>query len=261
MVIDVVVGLLVVGFAAWSYFCGLLRKLAGIAALVVATLAASLVGGLVARWAATRWGIQTMNVLYIVCTVAAWVLLFVVGLLVLGRVARWVGSDAEGKPALWNKLLGGVLGLAQALIVCWFILAIFDTVPEDVRASRLRPFHQEMEASWFCLAVHATNPAARLELQPLVDDVSAIAARPAVLKNLQDEEVTKQICQTEKVREILADPKLLEEFSAGRFRRFFSDRRVRDALEDPEIRKLLRQTDVRDTLRRLAAQARTAGGE
>jgi len=261
MVIDVVVGLLVLGLAAWSYFRGLLRKLAGIAALVVATLAASLVGRLVAHWAAARWGIQTMNVLYIVCTVVAWVLLFVVGLLVLRRVARWVGSDEEGKPAGWNKLLGGVLGLTEALIVCWFILAIFDAVPEDFRASRLRPLHQEMEASWFCLAVHGTNPAARLELQPLVDDVSAIAARPAVLKNLQDEEVTKQICQTEQVKEILADPKLLDEFRAGRFRRFFSDRRVRDALEDPEIRKLLRQTDVRDTLRRLAVQARTAEGE
>lgn len=261
MVIDIVVAILVLGFAAWSYWRGLLLKLAGVVALVVATLAAKLVGQLIAHWAAARWGIQTMTVLYVVCTMVAWVVLFVVGLLVLRRLAKWAGSDKEGKTAGWNKLLGGLLGLSEALIVCWFPLAVVDAVPEDYRARFVAPLHREMEASWFCWGVHATNPAARLELGPLIDDVSVVAARPAALKSLANEEVVKKLSQNERVKEVLADSKLLDEFRAGRFRRFFSDRRVRDALEDPELRETLRQADLRATLQRLAAQARGGNDE
>lgn len=260
MVIDIVVAILVLGYATWSYVRGLLLKLAGIAALIVASLGAKLLGQLIAHWAAARWNIQTMTVLYVVCTLVAWVVLFILGLLVLRRLAKWMGSNKEGKPAAWNKLLGGVLGLGQMLLFCWFLLAIVDAVPEDYRARHIGPLHREMEASWFCLAVHATNPAARLELQPLIDDVSAIAAQPAALKSLQDEDVVRKLSRNPKIEEILADPKLLEEFRAGKLRRFFSDRRVRDALEDSEIRATLREADLRDTLRRLAAEARELDG-
>ncbi len=258
MVIDVVVVVLVVAFAVWSYFRGLLRKLAGIAALVVASVTAKLGGRWIAHWAATRWNIQTMTLLYILCTVIAWFAIFVLSWVLFRMLARWLGTTSEGKPAGWNRVLGGLFGAAQMLLTCWFFLAVLDVVPEDIRASHLAPLHRQMEDSWVMAAVEATNPAARVELQPLIEDVSAIAARPAVLRRLADEPVAVSLCEREKVKAVLADEALVADFAAGRYRRFFSDRRVRDALEDPEIRDTLRQTDVRDTLRRLAKQARAA---
>ena len=256
MVIDVIVGAAVLACAVWSYHRGLLRKLAGIAALVIACLLAGLVGREIAHRAAERWDIQAMAALYVVCTILAWVLLFIVGRIVLGFLARRLGSDQEGRPAGWNRWLGGLFGAVQGLLLCWFVLAVLDAVPEDIRAGHLGPLHRAMEASPFCWLVSATNPAARLELQPLIDDVSAIAARPAVLRSLEREEVAQKLQANDKVKAILADEALIQEFKAGRLRRFFSDRRVRDALEDTEIRELLRQTDMRDAIRRLGAQAR-----
>lgn len=256
MVLDIVVGVLIVAFAAWSYFRGLLRKLAFIGALVVASLGAGFAGQRLARLAAERWEIGAMTVLYLVCTVLGWVVVFVVSWVVFRLLARWLGSDEEGRPAKWNKVLGGLAGAAEAAILCWFPLAVLDAVPEDTRARHMAPLHRQMENSWVMLAVDYTNPAARLELQPLIEDASAIAARPAVLRDLRDEEVVRRLRQHEKVQAILADEALLGEFRDGHLRRFFSDRRVRDALEDREIRELLREADMRDTLRRLAAKAR-----
>ena len=261
MVIDVVVVVLVLAFAAWSWWRGLLRKLAGIAALVIASVAAGLVGREIARLAAARWNIQVGPAVYILCSVLAWVALFIVLRLAIGYLAKRWGSDEEGKPASWNRWLGALLGGVQALALCWFVLAILDAVPEDIRATRLGALHRQMEDSWVAWGTHATSPAALLELQPLIDDVSAVAVSPSVLRNLQYEEAVQKLQAHDKIQEILADRKLVDEFRAGRLRRFFSDRRVRDALEDPEIRDLLRQTPLRDTLRRLAGQAREREGD
>ncbi|MFW6108298.1 MAG: CvpA family protein [bacterium] len=259
MVIDIVVGLLIAAFATWSYFRGLLRKLAFIAALVVASLGAGFAGRWMARFAAERWDIGAMTLLYLVCTILGWVVVFVASWAVFRLLARWLGSDETGRPAGWNKMLGGLVGTAEAAILCWFPLAMVDAVPEDTRARHMAWLHGQMENSWFMLAVDHTNPAARLELQPLIEDVSAIAARPAVLRDLKDEPVVRRLRQHEKVEAILADEALVQEFRDGHFRRFFSDRRVRDALEDRELREMLRQADVRDTLRRFAAKAREEG--
>lgn len=256
MAIDIVVAVLIAMFTVWSYFRGLLRKLAFIGALVVASLGAGFAGRWIARFAAERWEIGAMTLLYMACTIVGWVVVFVVSWVVFRLLARWLGSDEEGRPAKWNKMLGGVAGAAEAVILCWFPLAMVDAVPEDTRARYMAPLHRQMENSWVMLAVDHTNPASRLELQPLIEDVSAIAARPAVLRDLRDEEVVRRLRQHDKVQAVLADEALVAEFRDGHLRRFFSDRRVRDALEDREIRKLLREADMRDTLRRLAAKAR-----
>jgi len=258
MVIDVVVGVLVVVFSIYSYFRGLLRKLAGIGALVIACVGAGVAGRAIAEFAATRWNITVMPVLYIVSGVLGWVLLYIGSRIVLGYVARRLGSDKEGEPKGWNKALGALFGAMQVLLVCWFVVAIFDAIPEDTRARRLGPLHRDMEDSWFAWGTHVTSPAARLELQPLIADLSAVSESPVVLRNLQYEESVRELLEHEKVQAVMADEKLLEEFKTGRLRRFFSDRRVRDALEDSEVRDALRQAPIRDTLRRLAVQARDA---
>ena len=235
----------------------MLRKLAGIGALVVASVAAGFVGREIARLAAARWTIQTGPVVHILCSLLAWVLLFVVGRILLGYLARKLGSDQEGKPARWNRWMGALFGAVQAMALCWFVVAIVDSIPEDTRARWLSTVHEQMKTSPLVVpATHATNPAAHLELEPLIADVSAIAARPSVLRQLEDDEAARELLGSDKVRRILDDPELMSEWRKGRFGWFLAHPRVTEALEDSDVRELLRSTDLREALRRLAGKAR-----
>jgi len=257
MTIDIVVGVLVAVFALYSYWKGLMRKLAGIGALVVASLGAGYVGREFATFAGTRWNISIPG-LYIVCGVLGWIVLYVVGRIVLGYIGRKIGTNEEGQSRGWNKWLGALFGALEVVLLCWFIVAILDSIPEDVRARRLTALHNQMDNSAFAYATHATSPAALLELQPLIADVSTVAEQPAVLRNLEGEDSMQGVMQNEKVKSILADDKLMGYWRTSSLPRFFADPRVREALEDKELRDMLREADLRDTLRRMAEQAREA---
>ena len=256
MVIDAAVAAIVLVFALWGWWRGLLRKLAAIGALIAASLLAGLVGREVAHLAAARWNIQAMTVLYIACGVLAWGVLFIVGRIVLGFLARRLGSNQEGKPAGWNRGLGALCGAVEGLALCWFIVAIFDVIPEDIRARRLAPLHEAMKRSPVAVPLtHATSPAAYLELQPLIGDLAIIADQPSVLRDLGEQEPVRELAENPKVRTILDDKDLMAEWRKGRVTWVLSHPRVTEALEDPDIRDTLRRTDLRQALRRLAAQA------
>lgn len=255
MVIDIVVGVLVLLFAIYSYRRGLLRKLAGIASLVIASVAAGFVGREFAMFAGERWNVS-MPGMYIACGVLAWLVLYIVGRIVLGTIARKLGTNQQGESRGWNKWLGGLFGALEIVVLCWFIVAILDAIPEDTRARRLPSLHQQMDQSVFAVATHATSPAALLELQPLIADVSAIAEQPKVLQNLEGEAAVQDLLRHEKVKDIMADEKLMEHWRAGRIPRFFADSKVRAALENHELREMLRKSDVRATVRRMAEKAR-----
>lgn len=262
MAIDIAVAIIVLVFALWGWWRGMLRKLAAIGALVIASLLAGLVGRKAAHLAAERWDIHVgmLTVLYVVCGVVAWGVLFILGRILLGFVAKRLGSNKEGTPAGWNRGLGALFGGIEALVLCWFIVAIFDVIPEDIRARRFPPLHEAMQASPVVVPLtHATSPAAHLELQPLISDLAVIADQPSVLRSLEEEEAVRELAKNEKMRKVLDDKELMAEWRKGRVTWVLSHPRVAEALEDPDIRDTLRRTDLRDALRRLAAQAKDDG--
>jgi uncharacterized membrane protein required for colicin V production len=258
VVIDIVVGVLVLLFAALSYRRGLLRRLAGIAALVIASLTAGFVGREAAAYAAQRWGYSSA-VLYAVCCVVAWVVLFLVSRLILRRIAKGLGSDEEGDVKPWNKKLGALFGILEAAALCWLVVGILDAVPEDIRAERFTGLHNQLEGSFFTnWVVRPTNPATRLELQPMIDDLAVVADEPQALRGIERHEKLQALFRNEKLQAVLADEKLLTEWQKGRYARFFADRKVREALEDPELRDLIRELPVQEILHEAAERARKA---
>jgi len=258
MVMDVLVLLSILLFAFLGYRSGLLRKLARIASLVVASLAAGHLAHPAARYAGDTWKMNSV-VVYIACCVLAWLVLFFVGLFVLGRIAKKLGSGEEGRPRPWNRKLGALFGGLEVFALWWFAIGILDALPEDIRARRLHSVHEQMATSIFARVTHATNPAALLELQPLICDIAVIAENPGVLRGVARKPEIQELLQHPKVSGILADEALLEEWRSGRITGFFSSPKVRRALEDHEVRELLRRLPIRDILREAAREAPRAG--
>ena len=260
MYIDCLVAVCVLVFALYGCWRGLLRKLASLGSLVIATLAAGYVGSGLAAYAADRWRVSSPMV-SIVCILVGWVMLFVLCRILLGLAAKALGSSPEGKPKPWNRLLGALFGAAEALLLCWFVVGALDAVPEDIRVARLPRLHEQMKRSGFATFTHGTSPLAWLELRPLIADVAAIADNPQALRSLAEDPTVRRLVEHPKVREVLRDEKLVEEVKRGRVFRFLSDRRVADALEDAEVRQLLRSSSLREVVRRTADEARKAKAE
>jgi uncharacterized membrane protein required for colicin V production len=257
MTLDGVVGIILLLFALHGFWRGLLRKLAGIASLVIASLAAGYVGSWLAAYAVQRWGVSSPAVTTM-CIMVGWIMLFVVCRIVLGLVARKLGSTAGGTPASWNRWLGALFGAVEAGVPLWFLVGVADAIPEDVRASSLPRLHEEMKHSVFAAFTHETSPLAYLELKPLIEDFAVIYKNPQVLQGLSQEKEVKALLDNPKVKEILKDPELVGELQQGGYVRFLTDRKVRNALEDPSIRQLLRAATLRSLVHNAANRARQA---
>ncbi len=256
MVIDIAVLIALLVLMATSYRKGLLRKLASIAALLIASLAVGFVAREAAAFAQARWQFNPA-LTYALCCVVGWLLLFYFSRFILGLIAKKLGSGEEGKPKPWNRKLGALFGALEALALGWLIVGMLDAIPEDIRARRLPRLHDQLEGSLFTSwVVRPTSPAALLELQPLISDLTVVADDPEALRAVQTSRKLRALVRHPKVAAIIEDEGLLEEWRRGRLARFFADRKVREALEDPEVRKLIRELPVAEILRQAAETAR-----
>ena len=262
MVIDIVVAAVVLLYAALSYWRGLLRWLAGIGAMVIASVASGFVGREAATYATAKWKWDiTPAVAYAICCVLAWVVIFIVSRIILRAIAKALGSDAGGTPKPWNRKLGGLCGALVALAVCWFAVGIMDAIPEDIRAQRMPGLHKQLGNSAFTVwVVRPISPAAHLELQPLIADATIVANHPQALQGAEQKQELQKLAAHPKVTAVLGDGKLMEDLKAGRYTSFFSDRKVRDALEDRELRQMMRDLPVREILHEAAERARQQKG-
>ncbi|HUT36753.1 MAG TPA: CvpA family protein [Planctomycetota bacterium] len=256
MGMDLVIVILVVLFALLGYYRGLLRHLASVGALVVASLTAGIVG----RWAVgllTRAPAMPSPTTYAIACVAAWVVVFLLSRFVLGRIAKKLGSDEQGGPKPWNRKLGALAGAAEVLLLAWVVVGILDALPEDFRKERLPTVHRELEGSLFTnWVVRPTSPATLLEIQPLVSDLAVLSEHPEALRGVEQKPEIQKVARHPKVLAVLADPALIQEWTDGHYGRFFSDRKVREALEDSELRTMIRELPVRAILHEAAERAR-----
>jgi len=256
MMVDVAVLVALLVFVAVSYRRGLLRKLASIAALLIACFASGFVAREAAAYAISRWGYNPA-LTYGICVVLAWLVLFYFSRFIFRRLAKKLGSGEEGKPKPWNRKLGALFGALEALALAWLVVGMLDAIPEDVRARRLPGLHDQLEGSLFTSwVVRTTSPAALLELQPLISDLAVVSDDPKALRAVQTSRKLRALVTHPKVAAIIEDEELLEEWRRGRLARFFADRKVREALEDPEVRKLIRELPVAEILRQAAESAR-----
>ncbi|MFP4057159.1 MAG: CvpA family protein [Candidatus Brocadiia bacterium] len=255
MIIDGVVLLATLLFALLAYWRGLLRKLAGIAAILIACVAVAFGGKELASLVAGQWELDPAAIYIPVC-IAGWLLVFILCRLTFGFLARKLGSAEDGKPRPWNRKLGALFGAIEGLALCWFVVGVMDCIPEDRRAQHAPGLHEQMKASFFTQLTHATNPAAYLELQPLISDLAVLSQYPQLLNQLEEDEDVQELLQHEKVKAILEDEALVEEWQEGHYPYVLADRKVREALEDPEVRGALRRVPLRDAVHRLAEEAR-----
>ena len=256
MGLDLIVVILVILFALLGYYRGLLRHLASVGALAIASLTAGIVG----RWAVgllTRAPAMPSPTTYAIACVVAWVALFVLARIVLGRIARKLGSDEQGTPRPWNRKLGALAGAVEVLLLAWVTIGILDALPEDFRKERLPTVHRALEGSLFTnWVVRPTSPATLLEIQPLVSDLAVVTEHPDALRGVERKPEIQKIVRHPKVMAIISDPALIQEWTDGNYGRFFSDRKVREALEDNELRTMLRELPVRSILHEAAERAR-----
>jgi uncharacterized membrane protein required for colicin V production len=253
VIIDLVVVLAVVVLVFWGYRQGLLRKLASIGALIIAGLSASFLGREIALVAAKHWDCNPA-VAYLICCVLAGALVFVAARLVLGAIARRLGSGEKGEPKPWNKNLGGLFGGLEALVTCWLVVGILDALPEDFRAQKWPGLHRQLKSSVFnAYVVHPTSPARLLELQPLINDLVVLTEQRDGFARLGRDERIRKLCKNPKVNAILSDPALIQAWQKGRYIRFFNDAKVIEALEDKEVRDTVRE--IKDILHKAAEEA------
>ncbi len=256
MGVDLIVLIVLVVFVFLGWRRGLLRHLAGLGALVVASLAAGFAAREGAALIAPKGGMPSAAT-YAICCVVAWLVLYFVCRFIFRLVAKKIGSTEQGEPKPWNKKLGALAGAIEALLVCWLVIGILDALPEDFRKQQLPRVHRELEGSLFTnWVVRPTSPATMLELQPLISDLAAVSEHPEALRGVERNEKLRDIVKHPKVAAIVTDRALLDTWAAGEYGRFFSDRKVREALEDPEVRKMLRELPVRSILHEAAETVR-----
>lgn len=253
--LDLIVLVLVLLFLLHGLWRGLLRKLAGIAALVGACLAVGFVAAEATSYVQTHWD-WTGPWVHPVCSLAGWFVLYIVVRIVLGLVARLLLTAMGEGVKSWDRKLGALFGALEALVLCWFVVTIIDAYPEDRRAEQAPALHTELERSLFARLVHRTNPAVRLELQPLIADLMTVSERPESLRTLAAEPALAEFIHHPKVQPILTDPALVQELRQGNQQRFFDNPKVREAAQDPEVREMLRRLPIRHLLHRAAEDAR-----
>jgi len=140
-------------------------------------------------------------------------------------------------------------------------VGILGAIPEDICARRLPRLHDQLEGSMFSVwVVRPTSPGTRLELQPLVSDMSVVAEHPKALRGVERNPEIQKLLTNKKLMAVLQDKELLREWQRGRIASFFSDRKVRQAIEDPELRQMLRDLPIRQILREAAERARQEKG-
>lgn len=259
-VLDLIVLVVVVLFLLHGLLRGLLRKLAGAGALIGASLAVGFVAAEAAAFAQATWGLTALWV-HPACAIVGWIVLYIVLRIVLGLLARFFLAALGKGVKSWDRKLGAIFGAIEALVLCWFLVTIIDAYPEDKRAQNVPALHDQMQRSLFARLVHETNPAVRLELQPLIGDLLVVSEEPAALSSLAAAPEAKEFVRHPKVQAILNDPELVQELLRGNRRRFFHDPKVRAAAEDPEVRDMLRRLPIRELLRRAAQEARREQGQ
>ena len=256
--LDLIVVVVVLLFVVHGYFRGLLRKLAGIAALVIASLGVGFVAGEAAQYLQERMQVSSPWI-HVGCAVVGWIVLYTLLRLILGLIARVVLSALGKEVKSWDRKLGAVFGGLQAVVLCWFVVLIADAFPADKRAQYVPPVHRELQRSVFADVVHQTSPAAWLELQPLMADLTTVCEHPESLRTLGKRKEVLELLRNEKVRSALTDEEVIGHWMAGRHGRALSNRKAADALQDPEVRGLLRDLPIRDILRQAAEEASQEG--
>ena len=256
MTLDLAVLLVVILFTFLGYRRGLLRMLANLGALVIASLTAGLLARGIIDVVTSRSGMSSLAV-YLLCCLGAWLLIFIVARIVLGVIARKLGCEKEGAPKPWNKKLGALFGAIEALVFAWFTIGMLDALPEDFRKERIPQVHQQLTGSLFTnWVVRPTSPATMFEIQPLISDLAVLTGHPEALRGIEGKPEIKKLIANDKVKAVLNDQSLIEDWRAGRYNRFFSAPKVRDALEDAEVRQMLRDLPIRTILHDAAQSVR-----
>ena len=129
-------------------------------------------------------------------------------------------------------------------------------VPEDVFAKYLPALNEELQGSLFAKATRTTTPSALAKLEPLIDDLKAVARKPETLEKLAQEAPVEELLENDKVDSIVKDEELTDHLREGRVERFLEDRKVGQALTDPEVLRILRSPALRRALSEAAQEAR-----
>jgi hypothetical protein len=259
-VIDAAAILIVLLFALHGYWRGLLRKLAGIGAFVIASITVGIVAERAAAWVSQRWDVHPVLV-YLPCCVVGWLVIFIVCRVLLGSVAGALGGGADGKPSSWNRQLGAIFGAVEALALCWFVVGILLSFPPDWRKERMPAVHKELDRSVLAKVTQQTNPSIFVAFGTLISDMDVLASEPEALEELAADPSVRKVVANRKVMEVLTDEGLVEEWRQGRRMSFLTDRKVLNALEDSEVAGLLRDPEFREAVHKVAERVRRQRAE
>jgi uncharacterized membrane protein required for colicin V production len=254
-VIDTAAIFIVMLFALHGYWRGLLRKLAGIGAFIIASITVGMVAERAAAWISQRWDVHPMLV-YLPCCVVGWFAIFIICRVLLGFVAAALGGGADGKPSSWNRQLGAVFGAVEALALCWFVVGILLSFPPDWRRERMPAVHSALGESRFALITQKTNPSIFVAFGTLISDMDVLASEPEALEELAADPAVRKVVAHKKVLEVLNDEGLVKEWRQGRRMSFLTDRKVLNALEDSEVAGLLRDPEFREAVHKVADRVR-----
>ena len=138
LVIGFIVAMFLLGYAQ-----GLVRRLIGIVAVLFSFLLAANLRDALGSWLASNWTQFPREYSYMVAFLFLFIVFMVIGTIVIQMTYK--PAPLITKAPVLDEVLGGVLGIVQALLIIGCVIAIFDSyfrLPVAIGANTVQVFKQ-----------------------------------------------------------------------------------------------------------------------
>ena len=256
--LDVFCLLVVLLSALWGYLRGGLSEFLGMVALVAAYFGSAPLGGTLAFAPARLWDMPPGRA-YLVARVAAGV-----GIYVLLMVFAWIanrkfGRSKEGVTYRWNRALGGVMGLGNALLIVLAVLFIGDALVK-VYPEQKGALLAAVRRSHFRRMVSGLNPADRFLMTDSLRFLRVVREDPDIIGELRDKPQVRRILEHPDIQEASRDKELQDAVENRDFARILKNERVRHILVNKELMRKLFSKDMQEAMRSALEGADQQGG-
>jgi len=174
-------------------------------------------------------------------TLAGFYLTFFIGFLVSGKLISWFSSDEE--PSIPEKLLGGLIGGFEGIIVAWILLLALCAMPNSKMANYYPEFFSQF-----------TGPIDKM-LAPVLPEqannaVYMMKSAQKIAKNFDPEKVDRVALQ-EIFTPLVEMPEIMAIQQDESLRELVEKKDFRALLNHPTLRNLLESKEVQEKLKNM----------
>ena len=253
--LDIIVLVVVLIFAAHGLKKGFLAQLLSIVALVVAWWASRPVGkaiaGIISQQAHT-----SSSAGYVLGTFIALIAIYTALKLIFYIVGESMRHE-KGTLGMGNKLFGAVFGGAKAFIVCWVVLCVVAAFPKHFE-NKTPDLVKLLKGSKMESLVAKWNPVKNSRLGDTINNIEKISRNPNALRRIASEPSVAHLVDVlkRKLAAQVKDEATLQRIRAGDVSAILKVENIKKVLLDPEVLEALTKVDLNDILEKEAREAK-----